>query len=357
MLALAWDIIRPWVKYLPFFTAAAYAWLATYRSDKLHRSAGGTRKNISGLGWLGIGFLAAGTLLGFASSFRDERETASARRVQENEMQTALVTLQTIVNQLSVTSDVATKSAASARTSALALDRLVKSVSANVETTSQLLRESKMPATAYNVRIAVVFDAVVFDDLLNRTLLTPQQRASLEGKTSLSQDEQTGILDALKDHRRQILRILFRRWEMKFKLMKRETPVARNELGPPLFAQELVFSGDEGASAYFTAPNNQIRTPQGRPAAGCLFRYTVPLAGIPNLRTFRDLNGATVSFVLNAVPGNIGLKGAHAYLGAGGAGAYRQQDELAIYAPQNELEWKGRWESSVHVAGDKYQIP
>src|SRR5258706_4757026 len=256
---LGWDVIPPW-KSVAILATGLYGWFATFHSDKLHKTVG-DRKPLSGRGWLAVTMLTFVTIVSFFSSIRDDREAAASREKLERSMTAALGEVQ------------------------------------------QLLRESKMPVTAYNLRVVVAFDPVVFDDELKRKLLTPSQRAALEANVPLSSSVQSSIMNSLNDHRHEVLEILFRRWEMKLQLMKREDTKSRNELGRPIFAQDLLFPGDEGASASFTPPDGRTRTPRGHLAAGCLLRYTVPLTGIPGLRTYRDLNGATVLFQLKAVPG------------------------------------------------------
>jgi len=360
---LGWDAIPPWTKSVGILATGLYGWFATFHSDKLHKTTG-DKKSLSGRGWLAVTILTFVTILSFVSSIRDDREAAASREKLASDMKSALeelqdqnVRTQSIGEQLSKTSQVVANSAADSQTSASKLGVLVGAVGANVKTTSEILRESKMSVTVYNLRVVVAFDAVVFDDELNRTILSSAQRVALEANGPLSSAEATSIVNALNDHRRQILEILFRRWEMRFDLMKRNAPRPHDEVGRLLFVQNLPFSGDEGASASFTPPDSQIRTPLGHHAAGCVLRYTVPLTGIPGLRTFRDLNGATVSFLLKAVPGSIGLKGAYAYLGYGGSGAYRERDELSIYLPSGEVEWAGRWAFSTVIPRDKYRMP
>lgn len=316
---LGWDVIPSWTKSVGILITGLYAWFATFHSDKLHKPVGDKKETVkralSRRGKLTVSILAIITILSFVSSVRDDGAAAASRESLERNMKAALAELQ------------------------------------------QLLRESKMPVTAYNLRVVVAFDPVVFDDELKGKLLTPAQRAALKSNVPLSPSDQSSIVNSLNDHRHEVLEILFRRWELKFQLMKREDTKSPNELGRPIFAQDLLFPGDEGASASFTAPDGRVRTPRGHLAAGCLLRYTVPLTGIPRLQTYRDLNGATVFFQLQAVPGRIGLEKAHAYLGVGGSGAYRESDQLAIYSPTGAVEWSGRWEYSASIPRDKYRMP
>jgi|GEM_PF-4428035 len=311
---IGWDSIPPWTKPVGILITGVYAWFATFHSDKLHKTVG-DKKALSRFGRLTVSILAIFTILSFVSSLRDDRVEAASRDRLERSMKAALAELQ------------------------------------------QLLRESKMPVTAYNLRVVVAFDPLAFDAQLGGKLLTPAQRAALKANVPLSPSDQSAITNSLNDHRHEVLAILFQRWEMKLQLMKRDDPKSPNELGRPVFVQDLIFSGEEGASSYFTPPDGHVRTPQGHVAAGCLLRYTVPLTGIPKLRTYSDLNGATLFFQLKAVPGNIGLEKAHAYLGVGSSGAYRESDELALYSPTGTIEWGGRWEHLATIPRDKYRMP
>jgi hypothetical protein len=359
------------VKYIGIVIAAVYGVLVTLYGDKFHTTQGDKRV-FTRNGRVGIAIISVATLLGVLSGIdqdteasRAENEAIVARQKLADKMQVTLGTLQLqtarierigdTLNKQSTetkkTADAVAISAASTKESAAALHRLVDDVGTNVKTTNRILRDSKEAVTAFNVRLLVAFDAVAFDDQLQQGLLTPDLRSALEKSVPISGANQERILAALDDHRREILEILFRRWRMTFHLIKRD------KNGVPLFRQDLTFTAGEGASAFFTAPDNiRMRTPQGHIAVGCQVGYTVPLTGIPGLRTTRDLSGGQANLSLIALPNLVGLRQAYAFLGAGGGGGQGMSGELTFHSPADGVDWQGSWEYSVLIRNDTYRI-
>jgi hypothetical protein len=287
------------VKFMATSFALAYGVVATFHDDKLHTSVDG-KKALSTIGKAAFMFLIVSSLFALVYDGVKEYKAADDARRQQIAEDQATAALQKLQNGMRSTlaslggQTERTKSIAdtlkrqSAQTEIIGKDlsKTSETVAASAESAkrsaaalSRLLSDNRMALTAYNVRLLVAFDAIVFDDCLHQTLLAPDLRAALETNVALLPLDQTRIVDALNDHRHEIREVLFRRWEMTFHMMKRD------KAGALLFVQDLQFTGDEGASTYFTPPDSRIRTPQGRAAVGCLIRYTVPLAIRTNLGT------------------------------------------------------------------------